>query len=124
MAGHGCRFGRGLQREVLREATERGFAIDDVSTETIGRRAGANGHDEPNGRPAMVEMTLHVHGRQRAVAYGTFARLKAEPKDLGDTWGTYSTTSRKSYGEMFQGTVGPASAPAITASRHGGYRGV
>ena len=38
------------EREVLREATERGFAIDDVSTETIGGRAGANGRDEPNGR--------------------------------------------------------------------------
>jgi putative Mg2+ transporter-C (MgtC) family protein len=63
--------GRGALRDVLREATERGFAIDDVATRTVGRRGrradGADpldGHDAPDGRPAMIEMTLHVHGRQ------------------------------------------------------------
>jgi putative Mg2+ transporter-C (MgtC) family protein len=54
--------GRGILRSVLREATERGFAIDDVSTEMIGRGV-AGGDTETDGRPAMVEVTLHVHGR-------------------------------------------------------------
>lgn len=53
--------GHGLLRQVLREATERGFAIDDVSTETIGPRRGGR---EANGEPAKVEVTLHVHGKQ------------------------------------------------------------
>jgi acetolactate synthase regulatory subunit len=48
--------GRGILRQVLQTATERGFAIDDVSTETVGRRSPAG--------PAMVEVALHVHGRQ------------------------------------------------------------
>jgi putative Mg2+ transporter-C (MgtC) family protein len=48
--------GRGILRQVFQAATERGFAIDDVSTETVGRRS-------PAGR-AMVEVALHVHGRQ------------------------------------------------------------
>jgi hypothetical protein len=53
--------GHGLLRQVLQEAAERGFAIDDVSTETIGRRR----HGwESNGEPAKVEVTLHVHGKQ------------------------------------------------------------
>jgi len=53
--------GRGILRDVLREAADRGFAIDDVSTETIGPRRGGR---EANGEPAKVEVTLHVHGRQ------------------------------------------------------------
>jgi putative Mg2+ transporter-C (MgtC) family protein len=52
--------GRGRLRDVLRQATDLGFAIDDVSTEPVGYRssspAGASG-------PPMVEVTLHVHGR-------------------------------------------------------------
>jgi putative Mg2+ transporter-C (MgtC) family protein len=57
--------GRGLLRQVLREATERGFAIDDVSAETIGQRARlVDGNGKADGKAAMVEMTLHVHGRQ------------------------------------------------------------
>jgi len=60
--------GRGLLREVLREATERGFAIDDVSTQTIGPSSGRSGK---NGTPAMVEMTLHVHGRQSVTELAT-----------------------------------------------------
>ena len=47
--------GRGILRHVLQAATERGFAIDDVSTET-GRRSPAG--------PTIVEVALHVHGRQ------------------------------------------------------------
>jgi putative Mg2+ transporter-C (MgtC) family protein len=52
--------GRGRLRDVLRQATDLGFAIDDVSTEPVGyqpsSRTGASG-------PPMVEVTLHVHGR-------------------------------------------------------------
>jgi putative Mg2+ transporter-C (MgtC) family protein len=55
--------GRGILREVLREATERGFAIDDVSTQTVSRQPGTDGW-ATDGKPAMVEVTLNVHGRQ------------------------------------------------------------
>ncbi|HEX3921168.1 MAG TPA: MgtC/SapB family protein [Streptosporangiaceae bacterium] len=48
--------GQGILRRVLQEATARGFAIDDVSTEPAGRG--------PDGETAMVEVTLHVHGKQ------------------------------------------------------------
>jgi putative Mg2+ transporter-C (MgtC) family protein len=52
--------GRGRLRDVLRQATDLGFAIDDVSTEPVGyqpsSRTGASG-------TPMVEVTLHVHGR-------------------------------------------------------------
>jgi putative Mg2+ transporter-C (MgtC) family protein len=51
--------GRGILREVLAEATGRGFAIDDVATQTLGPRAEAGGQDRP-----MIQVTLHVHGRQ------------------------------------------------------------
>ena len=53
--------GRGRLRDVLRQATDLGFAIDDVSTEPVGYRPSAR----PGGadRPSMVEVTLHVHGR-------------------------------------------------------------
>jgi putative Mg2+ transporter-C (MgtC) family protein len=53
--------GRGLLRQVLREATERGFAIDDVSAETVSK---PNGGKKSNGQPPMVEVTLHVHGKR------------------------------------------------------------
>lgn len=46
--------GRGILREVLREATRRGFAIDDIATQALGgqREAGPD-----------VEVTLHLHGK-------------------------------------------------------------
>jgi len=52
--------GRGRLRDVLRQATDLGFAIDDVSTEPVGYRPSS-----PSGAPgpSMVEVTLHVHGR-------------------------------------------------------------
>jgi putative Mg2+ transporter-C (MgtC) family protein len=56
--------GRGILRHLLQVATSRGFAIDEVSTESLGYRQ--TGVSEPSGtseqRP-MVEVTLHVHGR-------------------------------------------------------------
>ncbi len=51
--------GHGILRDVLQEATARGFAIDDVSAQT-----GHHEHRPPgNGGPPMVDVTLHVHGR-------------------------------------------------------------
>jgi putative Mg2+ transporter-C (MgtC) family protein len=44
--------GRGILRQVLAAATDRGFIIDDVVTEA-----------SPGGRHRMIELTLHVHGR-------------------------------------------------------------
>jgi putative Mg2+ transporter-C (MgtC) family protein len=53
--------GRGRLRDVLRQATDLGFAIDDVSTESVGPRQAGSG--QAGGRRSMVEVTLHVHGR-------------------------------------------------------------
>ncbi len=54
--------GRGILRDVLREATNRGFAIDDVATEALGYRRSSNPEDTRSER-RMVEVTLHVHGK-------------------------------------------------------------
>lgn len=54
--------GRGILRDVLAEATGRGFAIDDIATEPVGAPR-PDGEHGP-GDPRMVEVTLHVHGRQ------------------------------------------------------------
>ena len=54
--------GHGILRDVLREATNRGFAIDDVATEALGYRKPSSPVDaRPEQR--MVEVTLHVHGK-------------------------------------------------------------
>jgi putative Mg2+ transporter-C (MgtC) family protein len=53
--------GRGRLRDVLRQATDLGFAIDDVSTEAVGYRPSDRSGAAPT--PSMVEVTLHVHGR-------------------------------------------------------------
>lgn len=55
--------GRGILREILREATTRGFAIDNIETATLGYRQAPAAHDAPPEAP-MVEVTLQVHGRQ------------------------------------------------------------
>ena len=52
--------GRGRLRDVLRQATDLGFAIDDVSTEPVDYRPSSRSGAS---RPSMVEVTLHVHGR-------------------------------------------------------------
>lgn len=56
--------GRGILRQVLAIATARGFAIDEVSTTTLGQRPllTLEGHDVDDGR-SIVEVTLHVHGK-------------------------------------------------------------
>jgi putative Mg2+ transporter-C (MgtC) family protein len=58
--------GRGILRDVLAEATRRGFAIDDVATQALSRRAERGGADDQGSRPgrSLVQVTLHVHGRQ------------------------------------------------------------
>jgi putative Mg2+ transporter-C (MgtC) family protein len=53
--------GRGRLRDVLKQATDLGFAIDDVSTEPVGYRPSSTSGAAP--KPSMVEVTLHVHGR-------------------------------------------------------------
>jgi putative Mg2+ transporter-C (MgtC) family protein len=55
--------GHGILREVLREATSRGFTIDKVATEMIAEGPAPGDADGPGGR-GMVEVTLQVHGRQ------------------------------------------------------------
>jgi putative Mg2+ transporter-C (MgtC) family protein len=52
--------GHGILREVLRQTTASGFAINDVATEVLSRPQSAG--EVPAG-PSMVEVTLHVHGR-------------------------------------------------------------
>jgi putative Mg2+ transporter-C (MgtC) family protein len=56
--------GRGLLRDILREATDRGFTIDDVATETVSASRGADGRKSRNGVAPTIEVTLHVHGKQ------------------------------------------------------------
>jgi hypothetical protein len=46
---------------VLNEATQRGFAIDDLATEPV--KSGA-GDPADGGEPAMVAVTMHVHGKR------------------------------------------------------------
>lgn len=47
--------GQGILRDVLREATDRGFAINEVAAETVG---------DAIAKRQMVQVTLHVHGKQ------------------------------------------------------------
>jgi putative Mg2+ transporter-C (MgtC) family protein len=53
--------GHGILRQVLNEATQRGFAIDDLATEPV--KSGA-GDPADGGEPAMVAVTMHVHGKR------------------------------------------------------------
>ncbi|HEY1917911.1 MAG TPA: MgtC/SapB family protein [Streptosporangiaceae bacterium] len=55
--------GRGILREVIREVTARGFAIDNIVTETLSPQMASAGPGMPPGRPE-VEVTLQVHGKQ------------------------------------------------------------
>ncbi len=55
--------GRGVLRQLLALATARGFAIEEVSTESLGRRDGADQVDAAALSSPMVEVTLHVYGR-------------------------------------------------------------
>jgi putative Mg2+ transporter-C (MgtC) family protein len=56
--------GRGILRQVLQVATDRGFAIDEVSTQTVEhRRPPSSEGGGADRKQAMVEVTLHVHGK-------------------------------------------------------------
>jgi putative Mg2+ transporter-C (MgtC) family protein len=61
--------GRGILRAVIAETTRRGFAIDDMATESIGQQPGSPGDD--TGRRPTVQVTLHVHGRQQVTELAT-----------------------------------------------------
>lgn len=50
--------GQGILREVLELATARGFAVDELSTSAAGNRRPEDGSGD-----AIVEVTLHVHGK-------------------------------------------------------------
>jgi putative Mg2+ transporter-C (MgtC) family protein len=65
--------GHGILRDVLQEATARGFTIDDLSAETAGHERRPPG----NGGPAMVNVTLHVHGKN------SVSDLAAALSDMG-----------------------------------------
>jgi putative Mg2+ transporter-C (MgtC) family protein len=54
--------GHGILRDVLREATARGFAIDNIQTQALAARQPPGASDGLAG-PPMVEVTLHVHGK-------------------------------------------------------------
>ncbi len=71
--------GRGILRDVLREATARGFAIDEVATRAAGERQGALG------APPMVEVTLLVHGR------GQVSELAAALSEFDDVEAVLAT---------------------------------
>jgi putative Mg2+ transporter-C (MgtC) family protein len=58
--------GQGILRTVLAETTSRGFGIDDMATESIGQQPGGDGAPTP-----MVQVTLHVHGRQPVAELAT-----------------------------------------------------
>jgi putative Mg2+ transporter-C (MgtC) family protein len=66
--------GRGILRDVLRIATARGFAVENLST---GQAPSDGRGPAPGGRPT-VEVVLHVHGR------GSVNDLAAELAELPD----------------------------------------
>jgi putative Mg2+ transporter-C (MgtC) family protein len=67
--------GRGILRDVLRIATTRGFAVDDMATGQTPGGAG-NGSAPAAGSRPNVEVILHVHGR------GSVNDLAAELAEL------------------------------------------
>ena len=68
--------GRGILRDLIAETTSRGFAIDDIETESVGSRptphvpatvtsdGAPDGHAGSGHDRRVVQVTLHVHGRQ------------------------------------------------------------
>jgi putative Mg2+ transporter-C (MgtC) family protein len=56
------RDGQGVLRTVLQAATGAGFAVEDLSTEQVGRDRGDSTSGEGS-RPSHVEVTMHVHGK-------------------------------------------------------------
>lgn len=56
--------GRGVLRRLLHTATARGFVIDELSTETVSRRALDEADTDAAGEGPTVEVRLRIHGRQ------------------------------------------------------------
>jgi putative Mg2+ transporter-C (MgtC) family protein len=56
--------GRGILRDVLAEATRRGFAIDDIATQALGPAQPPANRPGPAADHPVVQVTLHLHGRQ------------------------------------------------------------
>jgi putative Mg2+ transporter-C (MgtC) family protein len=55
--------GHGILRQVLSEATQQGFAIDDLSAEQASDGSPGSGMQAED-KPAMVTVTMHVHGKR------------------------------------------------------------
>jgi putative Mg2+ transporter-C (MgtC) family protein len=55
--------GRGILRHLLQVATDRGFAIDEVSTETIDFSRARSSESIEGKSGAVAQVTLHVHGK-------------------------------------------------------------
>jgi putative Mg2+ transporter-C (MgtC) family protein len=55
--------GHGILRTVINEATRRGFAIDDLSTEPVASQPPASSGPEADGQP-IVAVTMHVRGKR------------------------------------------------------------
>jgi putative Mg2+ transporter-C (MgtC) family protein len=68
--------GQGILRDVLREATTRGFAIDDVVTQALGQQRPSASDGNGRAERRMVEVTLHVHGKDSVT--GLAAALSGE----------------------------------------------
>jgi putative Mg2+ transporter-C (MgtC) family protein len=81
--------GRGILRDVLREATMRGFAIDNVETQTLDSRRPGAGQDVV-AEPRTVEVTLQVHGRQ------SVNDLAAELSELQDVYAVLASDANAS----------------------------
>ena len=56
--------GHGILRRVLNETTQRGFIIDDLATEPVTDPAGVSAARQADDGPAMVVVTMHVHGKR------------------------------------------------------------
>ena len=72
--------GHGILRDVLREATMRGFAIDNVETQTLDSRRRPGAGQDVVAEPRTVEVMLQVHGRQ------SVNDLAAELSELQDVY--------------------------------------
>jgi putative Mg2+ transporter-C (MgtC) family protein len=56
--------GRGVLRRLLQVVTSQGFTIDEVSTDTAGRRSAGRTGPQAQDVKSLIEVTLQVHGRQ------------------------------------------------------------
>jgi putative Mg2+ transporter-C (MgtC) family protein len=56
--------GRGILRDVLAETTRRGFVVNDIATQALTPRPVSDGPPSPPAGAPVVQVTLHVHGRQ------------------------------------------------------------